>query len=63
LGFKREPIYLPDATLAEPRWAGYRLALRCSKPLQAARAAFLGRAIHGPAWQSQLEAALERSRS
>ncbi|MBI5549715.1 MAG: hypothetical protein HY901_37995 [Deltaproteobacteria bacterium] len=62
LGFKREPLYLPEERIHTGPYARYRLALRLSAALKAARASFVGRAIHGPGWASQIEAALERAR-
>jgi hypothetical protein len=62
LSFKREPIYLEDEALATGRYARYRLALRLSAPLRSARASFLGRAVHGPSWKRQLDAALAKAR-
>ncbi len=61
LTFKREPIYLPQERIESPAYARYRLALRLSVPLATARASFLGRAIHGPGWEKQIESALARS--
>jgi hypothetical protein len=60
LSFKREPIYLTDQKIRTGPYARYRLALRLSGPLKSSRATFLGRAIHGPAWKGQLDAALAR---
>jgi hypothetical protein len=62
LTFKRAPIYLPDATLATGPYARYRLALRLSAPLKAARECFVGRAVHGAGWEKQVGAALEKAR-
>ena len=59
--FRREPIYLDDEAIRAPRFGRYRLALRLSEPLKSARAAFLGRAIHGAHWQAQLEQALTKA--
>jgi hypothetical protein len=63
LGFKREPIYLSDEKIRTGKYARYRLALRLSAPLQAARSMFVGRAIHGAGWTAQVDAALELARS
>lgn len=62
LGFKREPIYLPDQAIRTGRYARYRLALRLSAPLKSARATFVGRAIHGAGWATQIDAALAKAR-
>jgi hypothetical protein len=61
LSFKREPIWLPDDKIRSGPYARYRLALRLSAPLKASRANFVGRAVHGPAWQKQVDAALRRA--
>jgi len=61
LGFKREPIYLADEAIRSGRYARYRLALRLSEPLQATRAAFVGRAIHNQGWSAQVDEALARA--
>ena len=60
--FRREPISLPDAELTG-RGARYQEALKLLPALAAARAAFLGRAVHSnpAAWQAALEAALARA--
>lgn len=62
LTFKREPIYLPDEKIRSGPYARYRLALRLSAPLKASRLSFVGRAIHGPGWARQIDAALEKAR-
>ncbi len=61
--FRREPISLPDDALASGRGARYGEALRLVPELRAARAAFLGRAVHSgaEAWRKALEAALSRA--
>ncbi|HEY3449892.1 MAG TPA: hypothetical protein VGK67_26300 [Myxococcales bacterium] len=61
LGFKREPIYLPDEVIRAGPYARYRLALRLSAPLKATRAAFLGRAIHHQGWSAQVDEALAKA--
>lgn len=57
LGFRRAPICLSEEAIGQPRHQGLRLA----PGLAAARAAFLGRAIHGPGWQERVEALLALS--
>ena len=61
LSFKREAIYLPDEKIRTGPYARYRLALRLSAALKASRASFVGRAIHGPGWQKQVDAALKKA--
>lgn len=58
LGFRRAPIHLSEEALRQPRHQIFRLALRHSPGLMAARSSFLGRAIHGPGWQARVEALL-----
>ncbi len=59
LTFKREPIYLPEEKMRAGAFARYRLAMRLSAPLKAARATFVARAIHTSTWATQLASALE----
>ena len=44
--FRREPIYLPEDRLAEPRYARYVYAVHSLRPLQVLRHLFVGRVIH-----------------
>ncbi len=58
LNFRREPIYLPDDSLAvQPRFRRYAIACRKLPELVRLRSSFLGRAIHTTpdAWQKQFE--------
>ena len=62
LNFRREPVYVPDDTLAsEKRLRHYAIAVRRIPELARLRRAFIGRAIHSsfPAWQSQIDAILQ----
>jgi hypothetical protein len=61
VNFRREPIYLPGASLeTQPRFHRYAIAARRLPELRALRAAFVGRAIHASAdaWRRQLAALL-----
>ena len=58
LGFRRSPIHLSEEAIRQPRHQSLRLALRHVPALSALRAAFIGRAIHGPGWQERVEALL-----
>ena len=63
LNFRREPIYLPDDSLAlQPRYRRYAIACRKIPELRRLRASFLGRAIHTSlaAWQKQVDGFLAR---
>ncbi|MGD0773579.1 MAG: hypothetical protein ABSC05_12225 [Candidatus Solibacter sp.] len=57
VNFRREPIYLPDASLEQqPRFQRYATAARKLPDLRALRAAYLGRAIHSSpeTWLTQV---------
>lgn len=61
VNFRREPIYLPDESLAtQPRYRRYLIGCRRLPELRSLRAAYRGRALHTglEAWQQQLDAAL-----
>lgn len=47
VNFRREPIYLPEQRLQEPRYAGYRAAVSRLPALRELRARFIGRVRHG----------------
>jgi hypothetical protein len=61
LNFRREPIYLPEDQIDAGSYGKYRVALRKLPHLRWARDAFLGRAIHNPAWESQVREAIGRA--
>ena len=54
-GFRREALFLPDDQLG--RWA---IAARLWPAVREARAALVGRVVHGERWQEQVEAVLAR---
>lgn len=58
--FRREPLYLPLAALAQPPHDRYAEAVRILPGLRAARTAFCGRAIHRSpeSWQQELDTIL-----
>lgn len=59
VNFRREPVYLPDASLErEPRFHRYAIASRKLADLRALRAGMAGRAIHTSIekWTAQVEA-------
>jgi len=59
VNFRREPVYLPDESLArEQRFRRYAIGCRKLPDLRALRAAFRGRALHTSieAWTAQVEA-------
>jgi len=63
LGFRREPMYLPDDALElQPRYRRHAIACRRVPELARLRAAFLGRAIHTTpdAWRKQAEEILAK---
>jgi hypothetical protein len=58
LNFRREPIYLPDDSLAlQSRYRRYAIAARKIPVVRYLRSAFIGRAIHNTqaAWQKQVQ--------
>jgi hypothetical protein len=64
LNFRREPIYLPDASLeVQPRFRRYAIACRKLPELVRLRSSFLGRAIHTTpqAWRKQFESYLAQA--
>jgi len=46
INFRREPIYLPDESLKEPRYARYRHAVNRMPSLRTLRRLFIGRVSH-----------------
>jgi len=46
INFRREPIYLPDERLEEPRYLKYRFAIQKIPSLRILRSLFIGRVIH-----------------
>jgi len=46
INFRREPIYLPDEKLEEPRYQRYRFAIQKIPELQTLRQLFIGRVSH-----------------
>jgi hypothetical protein len=57
VNFRREPVYLSDEALREPRYESYAHALRRVPALARLRALFIGRAVHGgfDAWRTRIE--------
>ena len=46
VNFRREPIYLPDERLLEPRYVRYFHAVRLLPSLRVLRESFIGRVMH-----------------
>jgi hypothetical protein len=64
VNFRREPVYLPDASLdREAKYHRYAIGRRKLPQLAELRAAFLGRAIHSSvdAWQHQVDEVIARA--
>jgi hypothetical protein len=64
VNFRREPVYLPDASLdREAKYHRYAIGRRKLAELAELRAAFLGRAIHSSvdAWQHQVDEVIARA--
>jgi len=62
VNFRREPVYLPDASLDQGRFHRYAIGARKLPDLRRLRAAYRGRAVHSSleAWQSQVSTVLQR---
>jgi hypothetical protein len=56
VNFRREPVYLSDDSLGQPRFHRYAIGARKLPDLRALRAAYLGRAIHSSmeTWTEQV---------
>jgi hypothetical protein len=64
LNFRREPIYLPDASLdTQLHYRRYAIACRRIAVLRELRASYIGRALHTSpeGWQKQVDAILARA--
>ncbi len=61
INFRREPIYLPEERLLEPRYARYRVAVDSIPGLKTLRDRFIGRVIHSSPeqWQRDVMDLLE----
>lgn len=61
VNFRREPIYLPDESLDEPRYSRYRVAVRKIPELRLLRGLFIGRVHHRSAeqWRDDVTDLLE----
>ncbi len=57
VGFKREPISLPDTKLAAQEYAGYAMAITRTQSLRLIRSLFAGRVIHSSTgrWRMEIE--------
>jgi hypothetical protein len=58
--FLREPIYLTDSALADPKYTRYRFAIAALPTLRAARWRFVGRLMHrdDASWSASLDDAI-----
>lgn len=61
INFRREPIYLPDERLEEPRYLKYRYAIQKIPSLRVLRSLFIGRVIHSSSeqWEQDVMALLK----
>ncbi len=61
INFRREPIYLSDEKLAEPKYQHYRFAMQKIPSLQILRNLFIGRVIHSSEeqWQQDVKDLLQ----
>ncbi len=64
INFRREPVYLTDEQLWEPRWARYQFAVQRIPELRELRSRFLGRVVHSSPeqWQQGMQALLARAK-
>ncbi len=63
INFRREPVYLSEEQMWEPRYARYQFAVQRIPELRELRGLFLGRVVHSSPeqWQKGVLAALERA--
>jgi len=61
VNFRREPIYLPDEKLDEPRYQKYQFSIQLIPGLQMLRSQFIGRVIHSSPdqWKSDVASILK----
>ena len=61
INFRREPIYLSDERLADPKYQHYRFAMQKIPSLQTLRTLFIGRVIHtsDEQWQQDVKDLLQ----
>lgn len=56
INFRREPIYLDEESLADPRYSAYRFSILRLPQLRRLRSLFKGRVIHNEGWARSLDA-------
>lgn len=63
INFRREPVYLSEEQMWEPRYSRYQFAVQRIPELRELRGLFLGRVVHSSPerWQKGILAALERA--
>ncbi|MFN7990860.1 MAG: hypothetical protein U0R44_01745 [Candidatus Micrarchaeia archaeon] len=61
INFRREPIYVSDDQLGDPKYSGYRFSIARLDALRDLRSLFIGRVIHNESWQKNLDALLSFS--
>jgi hypothetical protein len=64
INFRREPVYLSEEQMWEPRYARYQFAVQRIPELRELRALFIGRVIHSSPeqWQKDLRDLLARAK-
>jgi hypothetical protein len=55
INFRREPIFLSDEQLQDPRFSRYRYALQKIETLRELRRLFIGRVVHSDQWRSDVQ--------
>ena len=63
INFRREPVYLTDEQMWEPRYARYQFAVQRIPELRELRSLFIGRVVHSSReqWQQGIRALLARA--
>jgi hypothetical protein len=61
INFRREPIFLPENTLDNPKYVQYRFAVAKMPSLKTLRTLFIGRVIHSSIdqWKNDVTSLLE----
>jgi hypothetical protein len=64
INFRREPVYLSDEQMWEPRYARYQFAVQKIPELRELRGLFMGRVVHSSPeqWRQDIRALLARAR-
>lgn len=58
MNFRREPIYLDDDSLADPKYSAYRFSIARMPELRSLRSLFISRVMHTEGWADRIKQAL-----